>query len=378
VDTYYNIPANTTHLFVEGETMPQIQASKAFLCPNGNDSLQLSIPSWSMHTWSNGSTSNSIWVTNPGVYTVTVGTGYGHTIQLNYEVQMASVDNFTINSTPVLCAGDSTGSIEVISLNTGQVAFSMSNAPSGEYIFPIILFEGCVSEQHAFIEEPLPFTLQVDSITNTCFGYSEGSALVRGIDGTTPYAGFSDFGVLQLSNLLPGNYTDTITDANGCASSYSFTITEIPLPTITANVSSESVFGLGSITLNVIGNYPPYTATWQSGFVGLNYEGLAQGNYSVTVTDSLGCTVDTMFTVLFDFVEEVMSQSEFIIDWKTGQLKYIGNERLFEVEVYDTIGQILFSKSNLGSNEIIHLNVAPQMIFISSSKGNSRSKVLLK
>jgi hypothetical protein len=112
--------------------------------------------------------------------------------------------------------------------------------------------------------------------------------------------------------------------------------------------------------------------------VGLNYEGLAQGNYSVTVTDSLGCTVDTMFTVLFDFVEEVMSQSEFIIDWKTGQLKYIGNERLFEVEVYDTIGQILFSKSNLGSNEIIHLNVAPQMIFISSSKGNSRSKVLLK
>jgi hypothetical protein len=378
VDTYYNIPANTTHLFVEGETMPQIQASKPFLCPNGNDSLQLSIPSWSMHTWSNGSTSNSIWVTNPGVYTVTVGTGYGHTIQLNYEVQMASVDNFTINSTPVLCAGDSTGSIEVISLNTGQVAFSMSNAPSGEYIFPIILFEGCVSEQHAFIEEPLPFTLQVDSITNTCFGYSEGSALVRGIDGTTPYAGFSDFGVLQLSNLLPGNYTDTITDANGCASSYSFTITEIPLPTITANVSSESVFGLGSITLNVIGNYPPYTATWQSGFVGLNYEGLAQGNYSVTVTDSLGCTVDTMFTVLFDFVEEVMSQSEFIIDWKTGQLKYIGNERLFEVEVYDTIGQILFSKSNLGSNEIIHLNVAPQMIFISSSKGNSRSKVLLK
>jgi hypothetical protein len=102
VDTYYNIPANTTHLFVEGETMPQIQASKAFLCPNGNDSLQLSIPSWSMHTWSNGSTSNSIWVTVPGVYTVTVGTGYGHTIQLNYQVQMAALDNFAINKTSVL------------------------------------------------------------------------------------------------------------------------------------------------------------------------------------------------------------------------------------------------------------------------------------
>ena len=378
VDTYYNIPANTTHLFVEGETMPQIQASKAFLCSNGNDSLQLSIPSWSMHTWSNGSTSNSIWVTVPGVYTVTVGTGYGHTIQLNYEVQMATLDNFTINSTPVLCAGDSTGSIEVINLNTGQVAFNMSNAPSGEYVFPIILFEGCVSEQHAFIEEPFPFTLQVDSITNTCFGYSEGSALVRGIDGTPPYSGFSDFEVLQLSNLFPGNYTDTIIDANGCPSSYSFTIAEIPLPTITANVSSESVLGLGSISLDVVGNYPPYTATWQSGFVGLNYTGLAQGNYNVSISDSLGCTLDTIFTVLFNFVEEASSSNEFIIDWKSGQLRYVGTERLSDVEIFNSTGQLLLSKPTWGKDEIVQLTMSPQIIFISSSKGSFRSKVILR
>lgn len=447
VDTYYNIPANTTHVFVEGETMPQIQASKAFLCPNGIDSLELSIQGWPIHVWGNGSTEENITVTAPGIYTVNVSTGYGHTLQLQYDVQVSSVDNFTINSTSVLCAGESTGSIEVINLNTGQVVFNLSNAPSGDYVFPIVYFEGCVSEQHAFIEEPLPFMLQIDSITNTCFGYSEGSALVRGIGGTAPYSGFNDLAVLQLSNLLPGNYSDTVIDANGCPSSYSFNITEIPqaiievtssnwvcagesivfeanvsgiasnyfwdvlspgaslgvgsyvaavvdsfqcvstidfvieeivAPTIDATLSAESVFGLGSITLDVIGNYPPYTATWQSGFVGLNYEGLAQGSYNVTVSDSLGCTADSTFTVLFDFVEEEISQPEFIIDWKTGQLTYIGNERLFEVEVYDTIGQILFSKSNLGSNEIIHLNVAPQLIFISSPKGNSRSKVLLK
>lgn len=378
VDTYYNIPANTTHLFVEGETKPVIVASKAMLCPFGNDNLELSISEWPNHTWGNGSIADSILVTTPGVYTVTVGTGYGHTLLLNYEVQMATLDNFTINITPVLCAGDSTGSIEVINLNTGEVAFNMSNAPSGEYAIPIILFEGCVSEQHAFIEEPFPFTLQVDSITNTCFGYSEGSALVRGIDGTPPYSGFSDFEVLQLSNLFPGNYTDTIIDANGCPSSYSFTIAEIPLPTITASVSFESVLGLGSISLDVVGNYPPYTVTWQTGFVGLNYEGLEQGNYSVSIADSMGCTTDTTFAVLYNFINDEIESTEFIVDWKSGQLRYVGTERLSDVEIFNSTGQLLSSKSIWGKDEIIHLTISPQVIFVSSSKGSFRSKVILR
>jgi hypothetical protein len=447
VDTYYNISANALHVLTEGETRPVIVASKAMLCPNGNDSVQLSISGWPNHTWGNGSTAESIVVTAPGIYSVTVGTGYGHTIQLSYEVQIASLENFAIHANHLLCAGDSTGFIEVVKSNSGQTMFTMYNLPAGDFNVPVTLFAGCIIEQHVLIEEPLPFTLQIDSIANTCFGYSDGAAVVHGINGTAPYAGFNDLGALHLSNLLPGNYIDTITDANGCAATYSFEIAEIPgaiievtspnwvcpggwvvfdatvtgvgssyfwdvigpgtilgagtqsfsvvdsfqcvttidvvieeisAPTLGATIASESVLGLGSITLDVVGNYPPYTATWQSGFVGLNYNGLAQGNYNVAVSDSLGCVIDTAFTVLFDFVEVENSSSAFIIDWKVGQLKYTGSERLFQVEVFDAIGQLLATKSSLGSNEIIHLNVSPQMIFVSSSKGKSRTKVLIK
>jgi hypothetical protein len=447
VDTYYNIPANTTQLFVEGETKPVIVASKAMLCPFGNDNLELSISGWPNHTWGNGSTGESIVVTEPGLYSVTVGTGYGHTLQLNYQVQMAALDNFAINKTSVLCAGDSTGLIEVVQLDSGQIVFSMSNLTAGDYTIPITLFEGCVAEQQVAIDEPLPFILQVDSVVNTCFAHSDGSVVVQGIDGTAPYVGFNDFGVLYFNNLLPGNYTDTVTDANGCAAIYSFeiaeipeaiievtspnwvcpggwvifdaivsgvgtsyfwdvigpgislgagtqsfsvvdshhcvtsidvTIQEIPSPAITANVITESVLGFGSITLDVIGNYPPYTATWQSGFVGLNYTGLAQGNYNVSISDSLGCIVDTMFTVLFDFVEEASSSNEFILDWKTGQLRYSGTERVFGLEIFNDIGQLILTKSSLGTNESLHLNIPPQTIYISSSKGKSRTKVVLR
>jgi hypothetical protein len=447
VDTYYNISANSLHVLTEGETRPVIVASKSALCPNGSDSLLLTISGWPNYTWGNGSSASSIWVYSPGTYSVTVGTGYGHTLQLNYTVELANADAFEIMRTHALCAGDSSGSIEVVNLNSSETVFALSNIPAGNYVVPITFFEGCVAEQQVVIYEPLPFILQVDSVVNSCFGLTSGSAVVIGINGTPPYTGFNDFSALALTNLSSGVYADTVTDANGCPSSYSFTITEIPeavieitspswvcmnemlifeatvsgigsnyfwdvmgpgsflgagsystavvdsnlcvttvdiliqeipLPTITANVSSESVLGLGSIALDVVGNYPPHTATWQSGFVGLNYTGLAQGNYNLSISDSLGCTVDTMFTVLFDFVEEASSSNEFILDWKSGQLRYVGTERLSDVEIFNSTGQLLVSKSTWGKDEIVQLTMSPQIIFISSSKGSFRSKVILR
>ncbi len=447
VDTYYNIPANTTHVFVEGETRPVIVASKAMLCPNGNDSLQLSISGWPNHMWNNGSTAESIWVTTPGIYSVTVGTGYGHTLQLNYDVQMGSLDNFVTSSMPVMCAGDSTGSIDVTNIITGATVFALNDIPSGNYNAPIALFEGCVVDQNVFIEEPLPFYVTVDSVMNTCFGQANGTAVVHAFGGVGPYSLFDDLGALHFNDLPAGFYSDSISDANGCLSTYSFTVAEIPpavieitspswvcenemltfeatvsgvgsnyfwdvlspgallgagsyitavvdssqcvttlnilieeipSPTITANVLAESVLGSGSISLDVVGNYPPYTATWQSGFVGLNYTGLAQGNYNVSISDSLGCTVDTIFTVLFNFVEEASSSNEFIIDWKSGQLRYVGTERLSDVEIFNSTGQLLLSKPTWGKDEIVQLTMSPQIIFISSSKGSFRSKVILR
>ena len=447
VDTYYNISANALHVLTEAETRPVISASKAMLCPGGNDNLQLSISGWPNHTWGDGSTADSILVTAAGVYSVTVGTGYGHTLQLNYDVQMASVDNFTIIRTPALCAGDSTGLIEISNAISGDLILLWSNLSAGNYIVPLTLFEGCVAQQEILIEEPFPLYLTVDSIANACFGLTNGSAVLLAFDGTAPYTGFNDSGALALTNLSSGVYADTVTDVNGCHSSYTFIITEIPeaiieitspnwvcagesvafaanvsgigsnyfwdvlspgellgagsyvtavidsfqcatsvnvhieeipVPTITADISSESVFGLGSISLDVIGNYFPYSATWQSGFVGLNFTGLAQGNYYVSVSDSLGCIVDSMFTVLFDFVEEQSPSTEFIIDWKEGVLNYMGTTLLFDIEIYNSIGQLIFTKSTLRANERISLNIPPQIIYISSSTGNSRSKVILR
>jgi hypothetical protein len=85
-----------------------------------------------------------------------------------------------------------------------------------------------------------------------------------------------------------------------------------------------------------------------------------------------------VFTVLFDFVEEENTSTEFIVDWKEGVLNYTGSELIFDIEIFSSIGQLIYSKSTLAAKESIRLNVAPQTLYISSSKGNSRTKVVLR
>ena len=110
----------------------------------------------------------------------------------------------------------------------------------------------------------------------------------------------------------------------------------------------------------------------------MNYTDLVQGNYHVSIAYGYGCTVDTSFTVLFDYVQEENTSSDFIVDWKTGELRYTGSERMFDIEVYNAVGQLLLEKSSVGPNESVQLSISPQVIIVASAKGNFKTKVILK
>ncbi len=379
VDTYYNIPANSTHVFVEGETLPGIQASKDYLCPETEDSLMLSIENWSYHVWENGSTENSIWVNSPGVYQLEVGTGFGHTIVLSYEVTLLNNEDIVIAVTDVPCFGESSGSYEVFNAYSGEVLISENNLHAGVYEVLAPLTATCVVPMQVIVHEPIALSVVIDSIQNACAHDANGGVLLDVQGGVLPYSGAEQNATqISIAGLEPGAYNYTVIDANLCQASVSFVIEEIQDPSITANISSESVFGLGSIVLQVTGNYSPYSATWESGFIGFSYSGLPQGSYHVSISDAMGCTVDSSFAVLFNFIEEKITSTDFIVDWKEGVLYNSGSEMIFDVEVFNSIGQLICSKSVWGANEAIRLNVFEQTLYVTSSKGNSRTKVLLR
>ena len=98
-----------------------------------------------------------------------------------------------------------------------------------------------------------------------------------------------------LSNASAGSYTLTVLDANGCSTtSGPHVISGTSGPTINsaaAVVSNQLCNGtMGSITgLTTTGTIVSYAWTNSGGSV-LNPTGLAQGAYTLTVTDNVGCT----------------------------------------------------------------------------------------
>ena len=91
-------------------------------------------------------------------------------------------------------------------------------------------------------------------------------------------------------DLLPGIYSITVSTPNGnCSQIESLIIQEeetIFISGFAANVCDT----LGSIYLNVTGNFFPFTYEWSNGSTMEDQPVLDVGIYSLTVTDSEGCT----------------------------------------------------------------------------------------
>gem|GEM_PF-6582063 len=85
--------------------------------------------------------------------------------------------------------------------------------------------------------------------------------------------------------------------------------------TVQATVTDESCpnSGDGSIVLSILTGTPPYTIQWSTGDAIPNLLGLTNGTYSVSITDSLGCTyLDTFqvgFQTSFPFVSAGNNQT---------------------------------------------------------------------
>ncbi|MFM8487713.1 MAG: SprB repeat-containing protein, partial [Bacteroidota bacterium] len=96
----------------------------------------------------------------------------------------------------------------------------------------------------------------------------------------------------SISNLSPGTYTVSVTDANGCVVSQSVTVNSVDCAiSATSQVTDVICPGGadGAATVSVTGGLEPLTYNWSNGATSESISGLTAGNYAVTVTDDAGC-----------------------------------------------------------------------------------------
>lgn len=148
------------------------------------------------------------------------------------------------------------------------------------------------------------------SVGRNCFNFAgtlqwgfNGSATANPSGGTAPYTyNWSNLDTNQTaSGLAFGTYTCTITDAHGCDTTISVSISE---PTaIAAGVSHVNVDCYGNATGSdsafASGGTPNYTYLWNSVPPQLDQvaTGLTAGIYAVTITDANGCSIVVSDTI---------------------------------------------------------------------------------
>ena len=225
----------------------------------------------------------------------------------------------SISSTDVSCIGASDGSATV-SIANGTAPFTFSWSPSGlnsqtvnslpadtHYVLVTDAF-GCTSsfgQDFVIITEPalaLNATFNYNDIT--CFGLADGMSSISVTGGTAPYTYLWSNGGTnpQISNLTPGNYICTVTDANGCIGVFSQTISQPTEIIANVNTVNTSCYGYsdGSAVVTASGGSGSYNYLWFNNTSNSNVLGLQSGSYNVIVSDNTGCDANQGQPIFFN------------------------------------------------------------------------------
>lgn len=268
---------------------------------------------------------------NPATVTYTVTPVSGDCIGLDFEVIVTVNPSISVSATVTnnTCFQSNTASIAIAIVGgipfttgnpysitwTGPNGFTSSNEDifnleAGSYTLDIEDNGGCPYSETFTITEPdeLSFSfVDFDPETISCFGANDGDISIDVAGGTMPYTYTWTLGGLpfstdeDLTDLGPGDYTISVTDANNCGPiALSFSIEEPAVLDVTLDTKTDILcFGdaTGAIAINVIGGRIGYSFAWTgpNGFVSANQniDTLIAGIYNLTVTDNSGC-IDTL------------------------------------------------------------------------------------
>lgn len=252
IDTYYNLIVDTTYDFTEGETfLANINTgtTSAGLCPG--DSLLLTSNQSGNHLWNTGLTTDSIWATSGGIYSLTVTNEFGITATDSLEivafktpVVAATVENppcFDTAEGTITLENQTTVGIADVTWSHGAQGPEIDSLSAGTYSFILTDISGCSIEGEINIEEPSE--IQGFIFTEPEVTGSDGSIFVTVFGGTPPYSIFLDEEEVDpvIENLAGGNYAVKVRDFALCEKIYSVTVESV-LTTRQAEASTLKVF----------------------------------------------------------------------------------------------------------------------------------------
>lgn len=291
-------------------------------CNNSTDgSIQVSVSNQTglspNFVWSNGIRQQNLSGLANGQYQVTISDSKGCRF-ISDTIPMPAPAPIAIEMkrvSPVQCAGDSNGSIEIeiiggkapytFSWNTGATTKDLFDIQSGLYRLAVLDQNGCaVQSELIFVEQPEPIQVDFRVIQNEPCQLERNqvdSIVLTAKGGKAPYEFAWSNGATNpiLTNLVSGSYDVTVSDQNRCSTKVSAIKVKPSAGGFAVKASKRNATCAGkndgTILAAVQGGTAPYLYHLSNGTILLNgldslrFSNLSPGSYQLSITDGEGC-----------------------------------------------------------------------------------------
>lgn len=184
----------------------------------------------------------------------------------------------------------------------GSATSFMNNLSAGTYVLTVVDINNCSAvDSVTLFQSPILSVSTVPSSV-TCNGGANGTVNSNVVGGVFPFTYLWSNGATtaNISSVVAGTYTVTVTDAAGCTSVSSSTVTQPVAVSLSSIITDASCQGFcdGAISISVSNGQAPYMYQWSGGLPPLNNPtNLCIGNYQLTVTDANLCTATGTYNV---------------------------------------------------------------------------------
>lgn len=267
--------------------------------------------------WDNGETKKTATKLSGGEHLVTI-TDKGScstTATVNITEKLAPLSVSLEQTIPINCNGTTSGAIEATA-NGGEGPYTYkwvgangtskkaAGLPAGKYQVIVSDSKGSTATAEITLDEPSKLTVSVKVKSPATTNNADGKAVAKGAGGTGKYTYKWDHGeTTNVASKLPAGARNVIaTDENGCTAEQKFDITEDILPLKVEVIAEAKIKCAGNNTAvlkaDVSGGKPPFKYQWSNNAgTATSAQGLAAGDYQLTVTDVEGTAATATISV---------------------------------------------------------------------------------
>lgn len=263
------------------------------------------------YTWSpGGSSSNTLNMLSSGIYTVSYTSNNGCVGISTITVSEGMPLNVSLTYTNITCNGKNDATIQPIAsggttpytytcLPTNNIGTLFSNLGQGTYTIIATSSEGCIGSSTQTISDPSLLSASMSFSNVSCPNYTNAIASIYVSGGSVPYnfqwSSNPSITTNTIGSLTPGTYTCIIQDANSCILTQTFSLSNPP--SFSISVNSATICPNDYVMLIASG---AQSYTWQPGNINSSFANLSPDittNYTITASNSSGCTQTTTTTI---------------------------------------------------------------------------------